>query len=147
MNARSTRNLTTEQREALRTALERLIERLRGELERGPLPNHNEDTDDEAVADLETSLEVADLERSSAELKEAVRALRGLDDPAEIQRRLAVALHEMKRYESYRYAIVNDDLGRASAALEAIVIDKRQRRARLEPRIVEILADFERAAR
>lgn len=70
---------------------------------------------------------------------------RGLDDGAEIQRRLAVALREMRRYRSYRYVIVNDDLERASAELEAIVTDKRQQRARLEPRIAAILADFEGA--
>ena len=70
---------------------------------------------------------------------------RGLDDPAEIQRRLGVALREMRCYESYRYVIVNDDLGRASAALESIVIDQRHRRTRLEPRIVDIQADFVRA--
>jgi guanylate kinase len=81
---------------------------------------------------------------SYAVLAERLRG-RGLDDGAEIQRRLAVALQEMRRYRSYRYVIVNDDLERASAALEVIVTDKRQQRARLEPRIAAILADFEGA--
>jgi DnaK suppressor protein len=82
MNARSMRYLTLEQRNALRTALEHLIERLRGEVARGPLPNHNEETDDEAVADLETSLEVAERERATIDLKDAVQALGRLNDPA-----------------------------------------------------------------
>ena len=73
--------LTIEQRETLRAALERLIERLRGEITRGPLANHNEETDDDAVADLETSLEVAEIERASVELKDAVKALERLHAP------------------------------------------------------------------
>ncbi len=69
---------------------------------------------------------------------------RGLDDPEEISRRLAVSLWEIRRYGSYQYVIVNDDLERASKALAAIVLEKRQRRPRQEPRIGEVLADFER---
>ena len=82
MNATRMRYLTLEQREALRSALEHLIERLRGEVARGPLPNHNEETDDDAVADLETSLEVAERERASTALRDAVQALRRLSNPA-----------------------------------------------------------------
>lgn len=70
---------------------------------------------------------------------------RGLDDAEEISRRLAVSLWEIRRYDSYQYVIVNDDLERASRALAAIVLEKRQRRARQEPRIRAVLADFERA--
>jgi len=70
---------------------------------------------------------------------------RRLDDPEEIARRLAVSLWEIRRYASYQYVIVNDDLERASRALAAIVLEKRLRRPRQEPRIGSVLADFERA--
>jgi RNA polymerase-binding transcription factor DksA len=82
MSAIRMRYLTIEQRESLRAGLERLIERLRGEIAHGPLPNHNEETDDEAIADLETSLEVAGLERAAAQVREAEAALERLHDPS-----------------------------------------------------------------
>ena len=76
MNARTMRYLTIEQRERLEQQLKTQVEQLRSEVKNGlRLPNHNEETDDEAVADLETSLDLAELERASLELKEAVRAL------------------------------------------------------------------------
>jgi len=75
------RYFTVEQRDALRNALERLIARLRRASASGPLPNHNEETDDEAVADLETSLEVAERERTAARIKDAEAALERLRTP------------------------------------------------------------------
>jgi guanylate kinase len=71
---------------------------------------------------------------------------RGLDGPGEIARRLAVSLWEIRRYGLYQYVIVNDDAERASAALQAIILDKRQRRERMEARVEEILSDFARGA-
>ncbi|MCM8813432.1 MAG: guanylate kinase [Candidatus Omnitrophica bacterium] len=50
---------------------------------------------------------------------------RGTDSAAEIKRRLAVARREMKFVRSYDYAVVNDDLDEAVAALSAIVIATR----------------------
>jgi guanylate kinase len=75
-----------------------------------------------------------------------VRRLEGrrLDGADEIARRLAVSLWEIKRYDRYQYVIINDDAARASRALEAIVVDKRQRRPRIQARIDAILADFAR---
>ncbi len=70
---------------------------------------------------------------------------RGLDDEEEIRRRLAVSLWEVRRYDSYQYVIINDDVERATRALAAIVLEKRQMRARQEARISAVLADFERA--
>jgi guanylate kinase len=70
---------------------------------------------------------------------------RGLDGEEEIARRLAVSLQEIRRYDSYQYVIINDDVERASRALAAIVLEKRQRRERQESRIAGVLADFERA--
>jgi guanylate kinase len=71
---------------------------------------------------------------------------RRLDGPDEIARRLAVSLWEIKRYDRYQYVIINDDAARASRALEAIVVDKRQRRQRIQARIDSILTDFARQA-
>jgi guanylate kinase len=70
---------------------------------------------------------------------------RGLDGRDEIARRLAVSLWEVRRYHSYQYVIVNDDADRATRALAAIILEKRHRRARMERRVAEVLADFERA--
>ena len=69
---------------------------------------------------------------------------RRLDGAAEIAGRLAVSLWEIKRYDRYQYVIINDDAARASHALEAIVVEKRQRRQRVQGRIDAILADFSR---
>ena len=70
---------------------------------------------------------------------------RGQDGPEQIERRLAVSLAEIRRYEKYDYVIVNDDAGRATEALAAIVFEKRFRRERMEPAVERIVADFERA--
>lgn len=71
---------------------------------------------------------------------------RGLDGPGEIARRLAVSLWEIRRYGLYQYVIVNDDAERATEALAAIILDKRQRRERMESQVEEILHDFQRGA-
>ena len=70
---------------------------------------------------------------------------RGLDGREEIARRLAVSLWEIRRYHSYQYVIVNDDAGRATRALAAIILEKRHRRTRMERRVEQVLVDFERA--
>jgi guanylate kinase len=71
--------------------------------------------------------------------------LRGLDDDEEIARRLAVSLWEIRRYTQYQYAIINDDLDRASDHLAAIILEKRPRLEHQKERIEEILRDFEAA--
>jgi guanylate kinase len=79
--------------------------------------------------------------------EDLVRRLRGrgLDDPEQIARRLAVSLWEIRRYDSYQYVIVNDDVERAGRALAAIVLEKRQRKSRQRSRIERVVADFQRA--
>lgn len=67
---------------------------------------------------------------------------RGLDDPAQISRRLAVSLWEIKRYDRYQYVIINDDAQRASEMLAAIVLEKRQRLERMRERVAEVLEGF-----
>lgn len=67
---------------------------------------------------------------------------RGLDDPEEIARRLAVSLWEIKRYDRYQYVIINDDAERAAERLAAIVLDKRHRLQRMQERVSQVLEDF-----
>lgn len=69
---------------------------------------------------------------------------RRLDGAPEIARRLAVSLWEIKQFDRYDYAIINDDAARASQALTAIVLEKRHRRERMRQRVESILADFTR---
>jgi RNA polymerase-binding transcription factor DksA len=82
MNARLMRYLTIEQRETLERELKALIEARRGEIKDGlRVPNRSEETDDDAVVDLETSLDIAELERTTLELRDAVKALARLHEP------------------------------------------------------------------
>ncbi|MGD2115110.1 MAG: guanylate kinase [Acidobacteriota bacterium] len=71
---------------------------------------------------------------------------RGLDDPQEIARRLAVSIWEIKRYHQYDHVIINDDAERASEALASIILERRCRRERMEDAVQEVLRDFRRAA-
>ncbi|HEX2642964.1 MAG TPA: guanylate kinase [Thermoanaerobaculia bacterium] len=68
---------------------------------------------------------------------------RALDDPQAIARRLAVSLWEIRRYDSYRYVIINDDAQRASEVLAAIILEKRHRQDRMRSRVQEILKTFQ----
>ena len=71
---------------------------------------------------------------------------RGIDDPESMSQRLEVARSEIECYGLYQYAIINDDLRRASQALAAIIQDKRQRVARQKARISDILRGFRGSA-
>ena len=84
------RYLTVEQREALQAALTARAELLRsgiasaldrGDGGAGALPNHSEETDDDAIVDLENSLDVAQVSRANAELQAIDRALDRLHSP------------------------------------------------------------------
>jgi guanylate kinase len=68
---------------------------------------------------------------------------RGLDDSQAIARRLAVAREEMKSYDKYHYVIINDDARRATEVLAAIILEKRYRRERMQPKVQEILRGFQ----
>lgn len=78
---------------------------------------------------------------SYTDLERRIRG-RGLDEDEQIERRLAVSRWEIERYELYRYVIINDDLTRASTALAAIVLDKRNQLERQREKVQEILRDF-----
>ncbi len=84
------RTLTTAQRAELRAKLEARAAELRREIaatmprqgsEAGSLPRHGEETDDDAVADLETSLDAAAAARETYELQAVERALERLGGP------------------------------------------------------------------
>ena len=78
---------------------------------------------------------------SSAELEHRIRA-RGQDSDDEIRRRLERARQEMLNYSSYDFAVINDDLERAGAEVQAIALASRCRVARNEDRIRQILKSF-----
>jgi guanylate kinase len=69
-------------------------------------------------------------------------AQRGLDDAEAIARRLAVSQWEMRRYDRYKYVIINDDAQWASEALSAIILEKRYRQEAMHGRVQEILRTF-----
>ena len=78
---------------------------------------------------------------SRADLEKRIRA-RGQDSEDEIQRRLERARQEMLSYSSYDFAIINDNLERASEEVRAIALGSRCQVARKEERIREILNSF-----
>jgi len=83
-------HLTLGQRQTLKIQLDTLVTRLRGEIaaatgqapgtKASALPNHMQDVDDEAVANLATGLEIAAIERDMLELRAAEHALVQLAD-------------------------------------------------------------------
>ena len=85
------RYLTIEQRESLQRRLSDRAAVLRGEIsaalrrsgspEAIGLANHLDEIDDEAVADLESNLEVAEIERDLGELRRTQSALQRLHTP------------------------------------------------------------------
>ena len=74
-------------------------------------------------------------------LDELERRLRGraTDDEATIRRRFDKALVEIEHYPFFDYVIVNDDLDRASAALEGVVFAERVARWRMAPIAEQLL--------
>ena len=67
---------------------------------------------------------------------------RGLDDEAEVQRRLAKARDEIRRYEEYHYVVVNEDLAASVETVRAIIRAERQRTAANRNRIGTIIQTF-----
>ena len=76
------------------------------------------------------------------EVLEARLRARNLNDLADIERRLLNAAIEVQLYERFDYVIVNDELDRALAQLEAIIIAERCRPERQRNRIESIIATF-----
>lgn len=74
--------LTIEQRERLQKDLQDLSARLRSEIaEHRRLANHSQETDDDAVANLEGDLDVAELMRDAKELEDVEAALKRIHEP------------------------------------------------------------------
>jgi guanylate kinase len=76
------------------------------------------------------------------EVLEARIRARNLNAPDDINRRLRNAGIEVQLYERFDYVVVNDDLDRALAELEAIIIAERSRPERQRNRIESIIATF-----
>jgi guanylate kinase len=74
-------------------------------------------------------------------VEERLRA-RNLNSPEDIERRMANASSEVQMHRHFKYVIVNDDLGRATAALEAIIIAERHRTERQRKIAESILETF-----
>ncbi|HFE45796.1 MAG TPA: guanylate kinase [Nannocystis exedens] len=66
---------------------------------------------------------------SLGELERRLRS-RGTDAPEVIDRRLRMAIEEIRHYRDYDYVIVNDDLDRAYDALRAVYVAARSRTTR-----------------
>ena len=78
----------------------------------------------------------------SREVLEARLRARNLNEPADVARRLRNAAIEVQLYERFDYVVLNDDLDRALARLEAIIIAERCRPERNRNRIESIIATF-----
>src|ERR1700730_14675136 len=74
------------------------------------------------------------------EVLEARIRARNLNAPDDINRRLRNAGIEVQLYERFDYVVVNDDLDRALAELEAIIVAERSRPERQRNRIESIIA-------
>jgi guanylate kinase len=75
-------------------------------------------------------------------LEQRLRA-RGEDREEVIARRLRDAAEEIRNYDRYDYVLINKDLAKAQATLDAIVLGERVRRYRIEDRIRPILETFQ----
>jgi guanylate kinase len=78
----------------------------------------------------------------SQEVLEARLRARNLNEPWDIERRLRNASIEVQLYERFDYVVINEDLDRALAQLEAIILGERGRPERQRNRIESIIATF-----
>jgi len=78
----------------------------------------------------------------SREVLEARIRARNLNAPGDIKRRLRNAGIEVQLYERFDHVVVNDDLDRALAELEAIIVAERCRPEHQRNRIESIIATF-----
>ncbi|MFY9557044.1 MAG: guanylate kinase [Blastocatellia bacterium] len=78
----------------------------------------------------------------SREVLEARLRTRNLNHPEDIERRLRNAAIEVQLYDRFNYVVVNDELDRALAELEAIITAERCRPERQRNRIESIISTF-----
>lgn len=67
---------------------------------------------------------------------------RATETPQELALRLSNALKEVQCYKDFKYLVVNDDIGRATADIKGIIGAERLRRDRQEAAIHDILDSF-----
>jgi guanylate kinase len=78
---------------------------------------------------------------SRADIEKRIRE-RAQDSEDEIRRRLERARQETLTYLNYDFVVINDDLERAGAEVQAITLSSRCRVARRAERVLEILKSF-----
>ncbi len=78
----------------------------------------------------------------SCKVLEARLRARNLNAPDDIERRLRNAAIEVQLYERFHYVILNEDLDRALAQLEAIIVAERCRPDRQRNRIESVIDTF-----
>lgn len=78
----------------------------------------------------------------SRDVLESRLLTRNLNEPGDIEQRLRNGAIEVQLYERFNYVIVNDDLDRALAQLEAIIVAERCRPGRQSKRIESIIDTF-----
>ena len=67
---------------------------------------------------------------------------RNLNEPTDIERRIRNATEEVRTYNDFDYVIVNDDLERATAALQALIVGERHRPGRQRKAAQAIIDTF-----
>jgi len=78
----------------------------------------------------------------SREVLVARLSQRNLNTPEDLERRLRNATNEVRKFDQFDYVIINDDLERASAALESIILAERNRPPRQRQIIEPITETF-----
>jgi guanylate kinase len=96
-------------------------------------------------AQFPDALSIFILPPSYGELEKRLRG-RGESDEAQVRRRLEAARAEVRRYQDYDYAVVNDDLDRCVEAVRSVIQAARCRTRRMDGMARSILETFEAGA-
>jgi len=91
---------------------------------------------------LEDAVSVFILPPSWTDLEKRLRG-RGQDDPGAIARRLDAAREEIRRYYTYDYVLVNDDLDASIEDLKSVIRAARRRTSRMREAARGVLSTFE----
>ena len=90
---------------------------------------------------LMDSVSVFILPPSFAVLRKRLCA-RGTDTPESLELRLRNAPAELRKYSSFDYVIINDEVERAAAQLASIIFAERARCVRQEPLVERVIKEF-----
>ncbi len=66
------------------------------------------------------------------------------DSPAAVERRLKNARAEIRAYDEFDYVVVNDDLAKAAADLEAVIVASRHRPGAMAGALKPVLRSFQK---